>query len=127
MIEQCQILNKKTGLNFTELNDDCFEFFRMYYLYCFHGDDEKALAHVDSSGLMRELIYFMKRRIDADITPVNEDSNYKDYSRPKMVMRSGHDSTVSADLILLIKFLEYKLHFLEIYNPLIFFFPLQIE
>ena len=94
---------QKTGLNFTELNDDCFEFFRMYYLYCFHGDDEKALAHVDSSGLMRELIYFMKRRIDADITPVNEDSNYKDYSRPKMVMRSGHDSTVSADLILLIK------------------------
>ena len=70
---------QKTGLNFTELNDDCFEFFRMYFLYCFYGDEEKALAHVDSSGLMRELIYFMKRRIDADITPVNEDSNYKDY------------------------------------------------
>ena len=45
----------------------------------------------------------MKRRIDADITTVNEDANYKDYSRPRMVMRSGHDSTVSADLIFLIK------------------------
>ena len=93
----------KTGLNFAQLNDDCFTFFRMYYLYCFHGDDEKALAHVDSSGLMRDLSYFMKRRIDADITTVNEDANYKDYSRPRMVMRSGHDSTVSADLIFLIK------------------------
>ena len=93
----------KTNLNFTELNDDCFTFFRMYYLYCFHGDDEKALAHVDSSGLMRDLSYFMKRRIDADITTVNEDANFKDYSRPRMVMRSGHDSTVSADLIFLIK------------------------
>ena len=45
----------------------------------------------------------MKRRIDADITTVNEDANFKDYSRPRMVMRSGHDSTVSADLIFLIK------------------------
>jgi hypothetical protein len=94
---------EKTGLNFAELNDDCFTFFRMYYLYCFHGDEEKVLAHVDSSGIMEELNYFMKRRIDADITIVNEDANFKDYSRPKMVMRSGHDSTVSADLIFLIK------------------------
>lgn len=94
---------QKTGLNFEQLNEDCFEFFKMYYLYCFHGDEEKALAHVDSSKIMRELIYYMKRSIDADITPKNEDANYKDYSRPKMLMRSGHDSTVSADLIFLIK------------------------
>lgn len=93
----------KTGLNFEELNKDCLEFFRMYFLYCFYGDEEKTLAHVDSSKIMKKLIYFMKRRIDADITTENEDSDYKDYSRPKMLMRSGHDSTVSADLIFLIK------------------------
>ena len=93
----------KTGLNFSELNEDCFELTKNYFFYCFHGDEEKALAHVDSSALMRELIYFMKRRMDTDITPENEDSNYKDYSRPKMLMRSGHDSTVTADLLLLIK------------------------
>ena len=53
-----------TNLNFIELNDDCFEFFRFYYLYSFHGDKEKTLAHLDSSKLMRELIYYMKRRLD---------------------------------------------------------------
>ena len=56
-----------------------------------------------SSKIMSELIYYMKRRIDADITEENEDGNYRDYSRPKMVMRSGHDSTVSADVIFLVK------------------------
>ena len=95
----------KSGLNFTQLNIDCFEFFRYYYLYSYHGDKEKALAHVDSSKIMNELIYYMKRRIDADITEENEDGNYRDYSRPKMVMRSGHDSTVSADVIFLVKVL----------------------
>ena len=93
----------KSGLNFSQLNEDCFEFFRWFYLYVFHGDKEKALAHIDSSKIMSELIYFMKRRVDADITEENEDGNYKDYSRPKMVMRSGHDSTVTADQIFLIK------------------------
>ena len=45
----------------------------------------------------------MKRRIDSDISPENEDSNLKDFSRPRMIMTSGHDSTVSADLVLIIK------------------------
>ena len=43
--------------------------------------------------------------MDADITEEEEDSNYKDYSRPKMFMVSGHDSTVSSDLM----FLSYSL------------------
>ena len=103
----------KTGLNFDVLNEDCFELTKMDFLYCLYGDEEKVLAKVDSSAIMRELIYFMKRRIDADITPENEDSNYKDYSRPKMLMRSGHDTTVSADLLLILKALG--LNFKEIY------------
>jgi hypothetical protein len=107
------VFKAKTGLDFDILNEDCFELTKMFYLYCFYGDEEIALANVDSSAIMRELIYFMKRRIDADITPENEDSNYKDYSRPKMLMRSGHDSTVSADLILILKALG--LNFKDIY------------
>ena len=44
----------------------------------------------------------MKRRLDSNITEEDEDSNYKDYSYPRMLMISGHDSTVSANLIFLI-------------------------
>ena len=92
----------KTNLNFTILNDDCFQFFRYYYLYSFHGDKEKTLAHIDSSKIMSKLTYFMKRRLDSNITEEDEDANFKDYSYPRMLMTSGHDSTVSADLIFLI-------------------------
>ena len=72
------------------------------YLYSFHGDSEKTLAHVDSSKIMRELLFYMKRRLDADMSSTDEDANYKDYSYPRMVMNSGHDSTVSADQIFII-------------------------
>ena len=92
-------LYDKTNLNFTELYYDCLEFFRFLYLEIFHGDKEKTLAHIDSSKLMRELIYYMKRRLDSHITEDDEDANYKDYSYPRMLMISGHDATVTADLI----------------------------
>ena len=55
---------------------------------------------------MREFIFYMKRRLDADMTEVNEDADYRDYSRPRWILTSGHDSTVSANLVLLIKALE---------------------
>lgn len=51
---------------------------------------------------MSELIYYMKRRLDADITEEDEDANYKDYSIPRMLMISGHDSTTSADEIFIL-------------------------
>ena len=98
--------HNKTNLNFTELKYDCLEYFRFLYLYGYHGDKEKTLAHVDSSKLMREIIYYMKRRLDSHITEEDEDANYKDYSYPRMLMISGHDSTVSADFIFLINALD---------------------
>ena len=93
---------KETELDLNETYDYCYEYFRVTYLYHFHGDEQKTLAHVDSSKLMSELIYFMKRRLDADITEEDEDANFKDYSIPKMLMISGHDSTTSADEIFLL-------------------------
>ena len=94
---------EKTGLDFQELNEDCFDFTGKYFLYSYHGDKEKVLAHVQSSKLLREMLYYMKRRLDSDISPENEDSNFKDFSRPRMIMTSGHDSTLSADLVIIIK------------------------
>ena len=93
---------KNTGLNTTEMNDYCYEYYRVNYIYHIHGDQNKTLAHISSSRIMREILYYMKRRVDADITPADEDANYKDYSRPKMFMISGHDSTASSDEMFLI-------------------------
>ena len=87
---------------FTELKEDCFDFFGKDFLYSFHGDKDKIYAHSDSSNILREELYFMKRRLDTDITPENEDANLKDFSRPKMLMCSGGDSTVTADIILIL-------------------------
>ena len=38
---------EKSGLDFDELNEDCFDYFEKLYLYTYHGDDKKILAHVD--------------------------------------------------------------------------------
>ena len=96
-----------------EMNNYCFEYLRIRYLYEFNGDDEKALAHVDSSKLLNEVLFYMKRRLDADMTEENEDQFYKDYSRPKMFMLSGHDLSITSDIILIIK--AFNLNENEIY------------
>ena len=67
--------------NIEVLKEDCFDFNGKYFFYSFYGDENRTLAHVDSSKLFREELYFMKRRLDTDITPENEDANLKDFSR----------------------------------------------
>ena len=93
----------KTGINLDEFNEACLEHYEMYYKYVYHGDEEKAFAHVESSKLLREVLYYMKRRIDANMTEEDEDANYANYSIPRMLMISGHDTSVSADYMLLLK------------------------
>ena len=94
---------KNAGFDLEEMNEYCWGFFRIKHLYEIHGDDEKIYAHIEASRMLREVLYYMKRRLDADITEENEDENIKDYSRPRMLMISGHDTTVSSDEIILIK------------------------
>ena len=93
---------KKTGINLTEFYDICIEYHGLYFYYQYYGDDEKVLAHLETSKLMAEFIYYMKQRVDADIKNENITENYKDYSRPKMLMLSGHDSTLSSHEVFLI-------------------------
>ena len=45
---------------------------------------------------MTEFIYYMKKRVDADIIGEDISEELEDYSRPKMMMISAHDSTISA-------------------------------
>ena len=51
---------------------------------------------------MKEFIHYMKQRINADINGEKDlEKKYEDYSRPKMLMVSGHDSTISCHEIFL--------------------------
>jgi hypothetical protein len=85
------------------------EYLRLFFLYYYFGDEEKTLVCVDSSKLMNESIYYMKNRVDADINGVDIDKNYNDYSKPKMVMISAHDSTSSSDEIFMLWALGHNL------------------
>jgi hypothetical protein len=93
---------KKTEINLTDFENICFEYNGLNYYYHYAGDEEKVLPHIETSKLMAEFIYYMKRRIDADINGENIEEQYKDYSKPKMIMLSGHDSTLSAHEVFLI-------------------------
>ena len=74
---------KKTGLNFEELENFCHKYYRNLYVYQFSGDKERLLPHVESSKLMSEFIYYMKKRIDADINNENISELYKDFQDQK--------------------------------------------
>lgn len=62
---------KSAGIDLDELHEYCMDFMKLNFLYYFFGDEEKALALLDSSKLMTESIYFMKNRVDADINGIN--------------------------------------------------------
>ena len=90
----------ESGFSESELKEYCDDFnvknFRDWVL----GDNEHSLAYLESSKLMSEFIYYMDKRIQNDIkknkNPNDDvDKNLDDYSNPKMLMISGHDTTIS--------------------------------
>ena len=100
---------QNSGIDLEEFQEFCMEYMRMHFLYYFFGDEEKVLARLDSSKLMTEYIHYMKQRVDADINGINLDEKYNDYSRPKMLLISGHDSTSSSDEAFMLYALGYNL------------------
>ena len=98
----------ETGIDFDELFVFCFDFQKLNFRDWISGDDKHVLAHLEVSKLMKEFIHYMKERINADIKKENIDEKYEDYSRPKMMMISGHDSTISCFEIFLIEALGYN-------------------
>ena len=92
-----------TGINKNELLDQCFEFMKLNFRDWISGDSERILPTLEVSKLMREFIHYMNQRIDADMKGEDTSKNYEDYSKPKMLMISGHDSTISMWEMFLIK------------------------
>ena len=85
----------QTGINKTEVLEYCYGFFNMSFRDWISGDEERTLPTLEVSKLMREFIHYMKKRVDADIKGENISLKFEDYSRPKMMIISGHDSTIS--------------------------------
>lgn len=93
----------EAGLNTDEMLKTCFEFMKLNFRDWISGDDERVLPTLESSKMMREMIHYMKQRIEADIKNENISLELQDYSRPKMIMVSAHDSTTSMWEMFLIK------------------------
>ena len=104
---------KNTGIDFEDLKSYCYDFNTLYYRDYELGDEKGEAAKLDVSPLMEEFIYYMKQRIDADINGEDISQKYEDYSRPKILMVSGHDSTISSIEVFLINILNKDLDFYE--------------
>ena len=86
-----------TGINREDLKTYCFEFSALNFRDWISGDKNRTLATLEVSKLMREFIHYAKERIEIDKNNKAEEVKAfkKDYSKPKMMMISAHDSTVS--------------------------------
>ena len=91
------------GLNKEELLNICIEYTVINYRDLTAGDKERAIPTLEVSKLMQEFIYYMKKRIDADINKEDIEKKLEDFSKPKMLMISAHDYTVSMWEMFLIK------------------------
>jgi hypothetical protein len=85
-----------TGIDLDEMAEFCYNFSTLNFRDWISGDDERKLATLEVSKLMRDFIHYMNLRVDDDINGIDSSENKKEYSKPKMMMISGHDSTISA-------------------------------
>ena len=64
-----------------------------------YGDHDMEVLRLEESIVLKEMIHYMKLRVNADIN--NETIIVSDYSKPKMVIISGHDTTLAAQILFL--------------------------
>ena len=102
-----------SGIDFEEMKSFCYNLSSLYFRDYELGDQNGEMAKLEVSPLMEEFIHYMKQRIDADIKGENISAKYEDYSRPKILMVSGHDSTVASLEIFLMHALGKDLSFYE--------------
>ena len=86
-----------TEINKTKLYEFCVEFSKLNFRDWISGDKDRTLATLEVSKLMREFIHYMRERVNIHKSGQEKEvaENKKDYSKPKMMMISGHDSTIS--------------------------------
>ena len=104
---------KVSGIDFEEMKSFCYNLSSLYFRDYELGDKNGEMAKLEVSPLMEEFIHYMKQRIDSDIKRENISAKYEDYSKPKILMVSGHDSTVASLEIFLMHALGKDISFHE--------------
>ena len=99
----------KTNFDKDTLIEDCKEILAVSFSKKLYGDINNEVLLLEESPVLREMIHYMKQRVDADIKGEKIEENAIDYSRPKMVIISGHDTTVAAQLLFILKFFNLDL------------------
>lgn len=97
-----------------ELYNDCVEYLNKSVLFGTFGEPNKTIkiALASASPTTREMIDYMNRRIKLiqDQKTVDVHLNHSDYTYPKMVLLSGHDSTLSGTELLMMKAFPNLIH-----------------
>lgn len=86
---------EKGGFNLTEIYEQSKILAEVGIKDYIYGDERNEVALMDLSNYMKELLYFMTIKVNDTINNVTEfDAN--DFSRPRFVMLSGHDTSIAA-------------------------------
>ena len=112
--EEAEKLNNSEYFQKTKIEKDilvpiCYNAQTLYFRDVYHGDANRDLIKYFSSYLLREMSNRMKRRVDDDIQGDISKNNISDFSRPKMVFISGHDTSLSAQEMFFIRFFNLTL------------------
>ena len=91
--ENLSYFYEHTKINFTEFEKDCHNEFAINFKYYIFNN--KDLVFMSQTPIMKQLIKYMKNRIYIEENHLND----LNYSSPKIVAYSSHDSTMSGILI----------------------------
>ena len=99
---------KNTGIDLEEFNESCYEIQKLYYRDYILGGGKNNFDRMESSKLIREMIRLLKQKVNDDINQETE-IKYSDYSKPKMLIISAHDSTIAFNEMFLINCFKLNL------------------
>ena len=76
----------------------------------YYQDEQNKSILFHNSLVMRDMINYMKRRVDDDIQLDISKKNLSDFSKPKLVILTGHDTTLSGQEAFFIRFFGLELN-----------------
>ena len=94
------------GFNLTDLREYCQRFKELKFRDWILGDDKGSEAHLEVSKVMNETLHYLRQRLEIDKNNINYESKKDDFSKPKMVMYSAHDTTIACFEVFLKKALN---------------------
>ena len=87
----------------------CYDVLKINFRDYIFGDHNNEVILFYNSLIFRDMIKYMQARIEDDIKGDINKKNVSDYNTPKMVILSGHDTTLSAHEMFFIKFFKLDL------------------